>query len=473
MNKAKWAIAIVAVAALPLLGGEGSVTHKGSVHEGRANTRWQSVRNQQSAGEGVARLRRARAGSASTRNQPTTDWIPLNASSGATTSTVSKTTNARWTPKSPRTPVVPEKTKTAIARPTANALPALEAQKETARLDLDAEWPKVRRRSPTLGIAGLRSGKPTSSSPGEFPAVDEGEPWDSTIRPSGVASVRQSRVPASDLDLDADWSKNKAEIKLTTAQSEAGETANRIPAVLPTPTTWEPAERLPNVKHLMNSESNWLGVVQPQPTAHDDLSELLSRNPTFEDDLQGLLDRSPPVSNLVATPVSQSTEPEEKKPRKSECLYTSIDGVFKPLIETVAYDPREDESERPVDCAASLIVGGMVPQHYLTHVTQTPRPNRDVRPFCHNPLYFEDLNLERCGRGYGCATTAVSASRFFGSVALLPYLMTLDHPSKCVQASPDCATCCEFPFEATHPRWSWKAAAVQAGVVTGAFYIIP
>lgn len=49
--------------------------------------------------------------------------------------------------------------------------------------------------------------------------------------------------------------------------------------------------------------------------------------------------------------------------------------------------------------------------------------------FCHRPLYFEDVMLERHGQErFPCVQPLVSGARFFGSVALLPYQSYLQRP---------------------------------------------
>lgn len=58
-------------------------------------------------------------------------------------------------------------------------------------------------------------------------------------------------------------------------------------------------------------------------------------------------------------------------------------------------------------------------------VTQAAHPSLPQRRYAiaarHNPLYFEELNLERCGNALGFAQPLVSAATFFGNVAMLPY----------------------------------------------------
>lgn len=99
--------------------------------------------------------------------------------------------------------------------------------------------------------------------------------------------------------------------------------------------------------------------------------------------------------------------------------------------------------------------------------------NRDSHPFYHNPLWFEDPNLERCGRGWGPLTTTVSAMHFAANVPILPYRFTAEKPWTCVRSLPDCTSCEKFGYEAYLPPWSLSAAAVQAAATVGFFYAIP
>lgn len=113
------------------------------------------------------------------------------------------------------------------------------------------------------------------------------------------------------------------------------------------------------------------------------------------------------------------------------------------------------------------------PDYYHANGYGVRRVPRNTHQFCNNPLYFEDPNLERCGRSKGCLTTAHSALHFAAQIATMPYKATVNHPSDCVAALPDCPTCHKFGSDAYIPKWSWKAAAVQAAAVTGTFYAIP
>jgi hypothetical protein len=52
---------------------------------------------------------------------------------------------------------------------------------------------------------------------------------------------------------------------------------------------------------------------------------------------------------------------------------------------------------------------------------------------CHNPVYFDDEQLERYGHSWGpVKQTAVSAVQFFATVPLVPYFMGVYPPNECI-----------------------------------------
>lgn len=104
------------------------------------------------------------------------------------------------------------------------------------------------------------------------------------------------------------------------------------------------------------------------------------------------------------------------------------------------------------------------------------RPNRNSFPIRHNPLYFEDPNLERCGISHGCLTDAVSIIHFAARIPALPYLAAADHPTSCVRAKPDCPTCHQFGPDAYFPHpgeIDLSAAAIQGAATVGLIFLIP
>jgi len=52
---------------------------------------------------------------------------------------------------------------------------------------------------------------------------------------------------------------------------------------------------------------------------------------------------------------------------------------------------------------------------------------------CHNPIYFEDEQLERYGHAWGpVKQTTISAVQFFATVPLVPYFMGVYPPNECI-----------------------------------------
>ncbi|MDX1926267.1 MAG: hypothetical protein SFV81_07110 [Pirellulaceae bacterium] len=93
--------------------------------------------------------------------------------------------------------------------------------------------------------------------------------------------------------------------------------------------------------------------------------------------------------------------------------------------------------------------------------------------FAYQPLYFEEVNLERYGRTCGHLQPAVSSLRFFATIPLLPYAMTAYHPSTTYTR--------KWPYEAGWgaPRVrelepiELKPSLVQAGAITGLVFVLP
>jgi len=102
--------------------------------------------------------------------------------------------------------------------------------------------------------------------------------------------------------------------------------------------------------------------------------------------------------------------------------------------------------------------------------------------FCHQPLYFEETNLERYGYQCGerccsgcecCLQPAASAFHFFGMIPVLPYCMAMDCPGNCNYTLGHYRTGSRNPW-----RWHWPyfdpiAAAAEGGVWTGLVFAIP
>lgn len=94
--------------------------------------------------------------------------------------------------------------------------------------------------------------------------------------------------------------------------------------------------------------------------------------------------------------------------------------------------------------------------------------------FYHYPLYFEDPALERYGHTRSpLVQPFASVARFGTQLVFLPYQMTIDPINRPMYAlgwyrPGDCA-----PKLRYQPELNAKAAAVEAGVWTGLFFLVP
>ena len=91
--------------------------------------------------------------------------------------------------------------------------------------------------------------------------------------------------------------------------------------------------------------------------------------------------------------------------------------------------------------AKKLLPNDTAAKQFPTYRTSRVSPQNDQRPnwqnrlavfdspmFHHNPLYFEQVNVERYGNHHGFFQPAVSAAHFFGSAVILPYKIGAYHP---------------------------------------------
>ena len=95
--------------------------------------------------------------------------------------------------------------------------------------------------------------------------------------------------------------------------------------------------------------------------------------------------------------------------------------------------------------------------------------------FCHRPLYFEEINLERYG--YGChdclLQPAASAAHFFATVPALPYCMAAECPGECIYTLRHYRPGSCPPWRRHYPPRDGLAALTAGGVWTGLIFLIP
>ena len=100
--------------------------------------------------------------------------------------------------------------------------------------------------------------------------------------------------------------------------------------------------------------------------------------------------------------------------------------------------------------------------------------NWSATQFCHQPLYFEEVNLERYGYGCRpCVQPLVSGAHFFLTVPALPYKMVVNPPRECVYTLGYYRPGDRVPWQRNFLPWDTRAAVVEAGVAVGLVFLIP
>jgi hypothetical protein len=133
--------------------------------------------------------------------------------------------------------------------------------------------------------------------------------------------------------------------------------------------------------------------------------------------------------------------------------------------------PAPGPGESAPECPAEVALGDGV---YAGRSIEGMVFNWEATNLYHNPLYFEDPALERYGHTHHeLVQPFVSAGRLGVQLLGLPYQMTIDPVHKKMYAlgwyrPGECA-----PYKHYQVPLNCHAAAVQAGWITGAFFLFP
>ncbi len=93
--------------------------------------------------------------------------------------------------------------------------------------------------------------------------------------------------------------------------------------------------------------------------------------------------------------------------------------------------------------------------------------------FYHQPLYFEETNLERYGRDHCCWQPLLSAAHFFVTIPAIPYLMTAEPYHEHIYTAGHYRPGSPYVTEQFLPPWSTLAGVTEAGVAVGLVLAIP
>ncbi len=156
-----------------------------------------------------------------------------------------------------------------------------------------------------------------------------------------------------------------------------------------------------------------------------------------------------------------------------------------PPIHAVTIDVRPSEGEVPRGRAPSQVplpaemADGAAPCRGWPQVLY----RWEATSYCHGPLYFEEVNLERYGylgcddrcRGVPAALVQpiLSGAHFFGTVPLLPYKMTAEPCCECIYTLGHYRPGSPVPHQIHRVPFRPLAGGAEACAITGLIFAIP
>ncbi|HUT95248.1 MAG TPA: hypothetical protein VMY37_37690 [Thermoguttaceae bacterium] len=156
-----------------------------------------------------------------------------------------------------------------------------------------------------------------------------------------------------------------------------------------------------------------------------------------------------------------------------------------PPIGDVTTDIRPPEGNLPFDCARTKLpqLGQVSPGEPACREWPQILYPWEATSYCHRPLYFEEVNLERygymcCDHRCGGVTAALvqpvlSGAHFFATVPLLPYKMTVDPACECIYTLGHYRPGSPVPYQIHRMPLRPVAGGVEAVAITGLIFAIP
>lgn len=173
------------------------------------------------------------------------------------------------------------------------------------------------------------------------------------------------------------------------------------------------------------------------------------------------------VAQLELSSPSDQDEAEGYAASAREWAPKPLDQLTINIAEPAGVTPRDYAGERPIErwpCDPTLSTRCWPMLTYQWAATC----------LCYQPLYFEEINLERYGYGCGkCLQPAASAAHFFGTVPILPYCMAVNCPGECNYTLGEYRPGSCAPWRTTCPGPSAIGGLTEAGVVVGLVLLIP
>jgi hypothetical protein len=93
--------------------------------------------------------------------------------------------------------------------------------------------------------------------------------------------------------------------------------------------------------------------------------------------------------------------------------------------------------------------------------------------FCYQPLFFEEVNVERYGRSLGPLQPALSIVQFYGRIPALPYMMVARQARACSYHAHWTLPGYRAPFERPQPIVRADAGLAETAFVYGMILLVP
>ncbi|MAI73604.1 MAG: hypothetical protein CMM01_22260 [Rhodopirellula sp.] len=204
-------------------------------------------------------------------------------------------------------------------------------------------------------------------------------------------------------------------------------------------------------------------IIAVSPPQEKGISSQLGRGPGPNENDQGYRKAVPGKAEVV--------EYQELDAKTSRDMFNadSIQNLRKPMsdIRIVA----EDNADAPEDLAARFMLKEPVLKIVAAGISP-PQPDRYPIAFKHRPLYYEQPNIERCGRGCGIAQNAISAGQFCMKTFTLPYHMCKTRPGCPIAAGGDCLNCKPYSLNCNVLPLSYKGIATEAAAFAGFTFLL-
>ncbi len=199
--------------------------------------------------------------------------------------------------------------------------------------------------------------------------------------------------------------------------------------------------------------------------------QLLPAPASSRDSLAEMIRHEPPAEERPSHASDWSSESNERaRPSADRSTAARLMRLNKPITE-IKIDLYVDDESVPDDLASRH----SPPQEevWITALAvEAPRPDRYTIGFMHRPLYYQQPNLERCGRSFDYFQNAVSGIQFLANTIVLPYKMAKNRPDCPVPSRGDCQSCQAYPSSLNPLPLDCQATLTEAATLAGFSFLL-